>query len=259
MKLVDSHSHLFLEEFAADLPEVIGRARQAGVSHIFMPNIDNTTLEPLLQVCSAYAGYCFPMLGLHPTSVDASYRRELEAMSRWLRSGQQFVAIGEIGLDLYWDKTFLNEQLDAFDTQLQWALDSGLPAVIHCREAFPYIYKILQNYRGTTLRGILHSFTGMAEEAARLLEFPGFLIGINGVVTFKNSALPQVLPGIPLDRLVLETDSPYLAPVPRRGRRNESSFLPYTLQKVADIYGEPAEKVARITTENALKLFGTHD
>lgn len=256
MNLVDSHSHLFLEEFADDLPVVMERARQAGVSHIFMPNIDNGTVKSMLDVCTAYAGYCFPMLGLHPTSVDAGYRDELRVMSEYLKDGHPFVAIGEIGLDLYWDKTFIKEQLEAFDIQLRWALKLDLPVVIHCREAFDHIYKVLQRYKGTALRGILHSFTGTAEDAERILEFSGFLIGINGVVTFKKSALPQVLCHVPLERLVLETDSPYLAPVPKRGTRNESSYLLYTLQKVADIYGQSSEKVAQITAENALKLFG---
>lgn len=256
MNLIDSHSHLFLEEFVDDLPLVMDRARQAGVSHIFMPNIDNSTIKPMLDVCATYAGYCSPMLGLHPTSVNAGYLDELEAMATHLKPGHPFVAIGEIGMDLYWDKTFLKEQLVAFDVQLQWALHYDLPVVIHCREAFDHIYKVLQGYKGTTLRGIFHSFTGTAEDAARILEFPDFLIGINGVVTFKKSSLPEALTRVPLERLVLETDSPYLAPVPKRGTRNESSYLPYTLQKVADIYGQPAEKVARITTENALKMFG---
>lgn len=256
MVLVDSHSHLFLEEFDADLPAVIERARQAGVTHIFMPNIDSTTVEPLLRVCAEYDGYCFPMMGLHPTSVNADYKAELECVEKHLSAPNRFVAIGEIGLDLYWDKTFLKEQLEAFDKQLQWALAYNFPVVIHCREAFEYLCQALLPYKGTPLRGIFHSFTGTKEEAGALLEHPGFLLGINGVVTFKKSTLPDVLPGIPLDRIVVETDSPYLTPVPNRGKRNESAFVRDTLMKVAEIYGEPAEVVARVTAENALKLFG---
>ena len=256
MRLVDSHSHLFLEEFDEDLPQVVERARQAGVSHIFMPNIDSTTIAPLLRVCEEYPGYCFPMIGLHPTSVYDNYEAELSVVKQQLLSNEHYVAVGEIGMDLYWDKTFVKEQLAAFDAQLQWALEYDLPVVIHCREAFDHIYMVLQNYKDTPLRGILHSFTGTAEDAARILEFPGFLIGINGVVTFKKSSLPQVLCTVPLDRLVLETDSPYLAPVPKRGTRNESSYLPYTLQKVADIYGQSPEMVVQITGKNALKMFG---
>ena len=228
--LVDSHSHLFLEEFADDLPQVMQRAREAGVTHIFMPNIDSTTIESLLSVCAAVAGQ--------------------------LASSNGYVAIGEIGLDLYWDKTFLREQLLAFEKQVEWALEYHLPIVIHTREAFDYIYKVLQPYKETGLTGIFHSFTGTSEEAAKLLDFPGFMIGINGVVTFKKSQLPEVLKDVPLAHIVLETDSPYLTPVPNRGKRNESARLKDTLIKVAEIYRESPEVVAEATSENALKVFG---
>ena len=217
MKLVDSHSHLFLEDFQSDLPQVMMRAREAGVTHIFMPNIDSTTIEPMLKVCSEYKGYCFPMIGLHPTSVDAGY---------------------------------------AFERQVRWALEYGLPVVIHCREAFDYIYDILKPYKTSSLRGIFHSFTGTREEAFRMLEFSNFFIGINGVVTFKKSGLPEVLQNIPLERIVLETDSPYLTPVPNRGKRNESANVKDTLLKVAEIYGNSPEEIGGITSENALKVFG---
>lgn len=254
--LVDSHSHLFLEEFSDDLPLVIARARAAGVSHIFMPNIDSTTIGPLLSVCNTYKGYCFPMIGLHPTSVNADYEKELAVVESYLRQTHDFVAIGEIGLDLYWDKTYLKEQLMAFEQQVEWALNYNLPIVIHSREAFEYIYKVLAPYKKTPLTGVFHSFTGTAGEAARLMEFEGFKIGINGVVTFKKSSLPEALKEIPLERIVLETDSPYLTPVPNRGKRNESAYLKGTLLKVAEIYGQPVEKVAELTSENALNLFG---
>lgn len=256
MRLIDSHSHLFLEEFAEDLPQVMERAKEAGVTHIFMPNIDSTTIEPMLRVCSEYKEYCFPMIGLHPTSVNAEYEKELEIVAKELSSLNKYVAIGEIGMDLYWDKTFLKEQELALDRQIRWALEYDLPVVIHCREAFDCIYKVLKSYESTPLRGIFHSFTGTKEEAARIMEFPDFLIGINGVVTFKKSALPEVLKNIPLERLVLETDSPYLTPVPNRGKRNESAYVKDTLIKVSEVYCEPPEKVAQITSENALKVFG---
>lgn len=257
MRLVDSHSHLFLEEFSEDLPQVIERARAAGVSHIFMPNIDSTTIEPMLRVCSEYKGYCFPMMGLHPTSVDAGYRKELDIVARHLaEQPNDYVAIGEIGMDLYWDKTFQSEQELVFEQQLEWALTYDLPVVIHCREAFEPIYKIMVRYKSTPLRGIFHSFTGTREEAAHILEFPHFLIGINGVVTFKKSLLPQVLPAIPLERIVLETDSPYLTPVPNRGKRNESANVRDTLMKVAEVYGRLPEEVGLVTSESALKVFG---
>lgn len=256
MKLVDSHSHLFLEEFLEDLPQVIERAKTAGVSHIFMPNIDSTTITPMLKVCSEYEGYCYPMIGLHPTSVKADYEKELHAVAQELASSDRFVAIGEIGMDLYWDKTYLKEQQSALDKQICWALEYNLPVVIHCREAFNYIYEVLKPYRTTSLKGIFHSFTGSENEAAYIMEFPHFLIGINGVVTFKKSILPQVLKSIPLERIVLETDSPYLTPVPNRGKRNESAYVKDTLIKVAEIYGVSPEKVAQMTSENALKVFG---
>ena len=254
--LVDSHSHLFLEEFADDLPQVMQRAREAGVTHIFMPNIDSTTIESLLSVCAAYKEFCFPMIGLHPTSVNENYKKELDIVAGQLASSNGYVAIGEIGLDLYWDKTFLREQLLAFEKQVEWALEYHLPIVIHTREAFDYIYKVLQPYKETGLTGIFHSFTGTSEEAAKLLDFPGFMIGINGVVTFKKSQLPEVLKDVPLARIVLETDSPYLTPVPNRGKRNESARLKDTLIKVAEIYRESPEVVAEATSENALKVFG---
>ena len=254
--LVDSHSHLFLEEFADDLPQVMQRALEAGVTHIFMPNIDSTTIESLLSVCAAYKEFCFPMIGLHPTSVNKNYKKELDIVAGQLASSNGYVAIGEIGLDLYWDKTFLREQLLAFEKQVEWALEYHLPIVIHTREAFDYIYKVLQPYKETGLTGIFHSFTGTSEEAAKLLDFPGFMIGINGVVTFKKSQLPEVLKDVPLAHIVLETDSPYLTPVPNRGKRNESARLKDTLIKVAEIYRESPEVVAEATSENALKVFG---
>lgn len=256
MILVDSHSHLFLEEFSADLPQVMDRARKAGVSHIFMPNIDSTTIEPMLSVCAAYKDLCFPMIGLHPTSVNESYEKELAIVADRLAAPHDFVAIGEIGLDLYWDKTFLKQQCAAFEQQIEWALMYDLPIVIHSREAFELICEVLSPYKNTSLRGIFHSFTGSVEEVVRLLDFSQFLIGINGVVTFKKSTLPEALKEIPLQRIVLETDSPYLTPMPNRGKRNESANLKDTLMKVAEVYNMPPELVAQTTSVNALKMFG---
>ena len=256
MRLIDTHSHLFLEEFSEDLPQVIERARSAGVTHIFMPNIDSTTIDSMLSVCNTYNDYCFPMIGLHPTSVNADYEKELEIVARELRSFNKYIAIGEVGMDLYWDKTFLKEQQIVLDKQINWALEYDLPVVIHCRDAFGYIYNVLEPYKNTSLKGVFHSFTGTDDEAARILEFSGFLIGINGVVTFKKSRLPEVLTKIPLEKIVLETDSPYLTPVPNRGKRNESAYVKDTLMKVCDIYRMSPEAVGRVTSENALKVFG---
>ena len=256
MRLIDTHSHLFLEEFSEDLPQVIERARSAGITHIFMPNIDSTTIDSMLSVCNTYNDYCFPMIGLHPTSVNADYEKELEIVARELRSFNKYIAIGEVGMDLYWDKTFLKEQQIVLDKQINWALEYDLPVVIHCRDAFGYIYNVLEPYKNTSLKGVFHSFTGTDDEAARILEFSGFLIGINGVVTFKKSHLPEVLTKIPLEKIVLETDSPYLTPVPNRGKRNESAYVKDTLMKVSDIYRMSPEAVGRVTSENALKVFG---
>lgn len=254
--LIDTHSHLFLEEFSDDLPQVMERARQVGISHIFMPNIDSTTIEPMLSVCADYPDLCYPMIGLHPTSVNESYEQELAIVRKHLSASHPFAAIGEIGLDLYWDKTYLKEQLYVFEKQIEWALEYNLPIVIHSREAFDHIYKVLEPYKNSPLTGIFHSFTGTSEEAAKLLEFDGFMLGINGVITFKKSTLPEVLKSVPLERIVLETDSPYLTPVPNRGKRNESANVKDTLMKVAEIYQMSHKNVAQVTTENALKVFG---
>lgn len=254
--LIDTHSHLFLEEFAEDLPQVIERARQAGVTSVFMPNIDSTTIEPLLSVCDTYPGYCYPMIGLHPTSVNESYEQELAIVRQRLEAPNRFVAIGEIGLDFYWDRTFEKQQLLVFEKQIAWALEFDLPIVIHSRDAFESIYEVMKPFKRTSLKGIFHSFTGTSDEAVRLLEFDRFVLGINGVVTYKKSTLPEALLSVPLERVVLETDSPYLTPVPNRGKRNESANVKDTLMKVASIYKCIPERVAEITSQNALKVFG---
>ena len=210
----------------------------------------------MLRVCHEYKGYCYPMIGLHPTSVNVDYEKELEIVARELASPNEFVAIGEIGMDLYWDNTFLREQQRVLERQIEWALEYDLPVVLHCREAFDYIYNVLKPYQRTSLKGVFHSFTGTLGEAFRVMEFSNFMIGINGVVTFKKSTLPEVLKNIPLERIVLETDSPYLTPVPNRGKRNESAYVKDTLIKVADIYGKSPEMVAQVTSDNTLKVFG---
>lgn len=255
MEIIDTHSHLFLEEFAEDLPLVVERARMAGVSKIFMPNIDCSTVDDMLRVSSMYKEYCYPMIGLHPTSVKDDYETELDRLERMLETPDHFTAIGEIGMDLYWDKTFVREQAIAFDRQIQWALKYGLPIVIHSRDSFEEVCNVMEPYRNGPLSGIFHSFTGTAEEAARLMGFKNFKLGINGVVTFKKSTLPEALQHVPLDRIVLETDSPYLAPVPNRGKRNESANVKDTLRKVAEVYRLPVEEVAKTTTDNALEIF----
>ena len=255
-KIIDTHSHLFVEEFNEDRSDVMRRAREAGVQHVLMPNIDLNTVEPMLSVCEAYPGFCYPMIGLHPTEVNADYRQSLDALKEvFVSHPQSFIAIGEVGLDLYWDKTYKQEQLVVLEEQIGWALEYDLPLVIHSREAFPELYALFSHYKDTPIRGVFHSFTGTAEEAQSLLEFPGFLLGINGVVTFKKSTLPEALREVPLSRLVVETDSPYLAPTPYRGKRNESAYIVRVVERLAELYSCSPEVVAEQTFANAANLF----
>ena len=254
--MIDTHSHIFSEEFKEDLSEVIARAKEIGVEKIFMPNIDDTSVEDMLNVCQAYPDYCFPMIGFHPTSVegpDAIYK--VREMKKHLVEGHPYIAVGEVGLDLYWNKTWLKEQQLILDEQIQWALEWNLPLVIHCREAFPELFQVLEPYKHTGLTGVFHSFTGTVDEARELMDYSRFMIGINGVVTFKKSTLPEVLQEVPLTKLVLETDSPYLAPVPFRGKRNETSYVKRVAVKLAELYEREIGEVERQTTENALKVF----
>ena len=254
--MIDTHSHIFSEEFKEDLSEVIARAKEIGVEKIFMPNIDDTSVEDMLNVCQAYPDYCFPMIGFHPTSVegpDAIYK--VREMKKHLVEGHPYIAVGEVGLDLYWDKTWLKEQQQILEEQIQWALEWKLPLVIHCREAFPELFQVLEPYKHTELTGVFHSFTGTVDEARELMDYSRFMVGINGVVTFKKSTLPEVLKEVPLTKLVLETDSPYLAPVPFRGKRNETSYVKRVAVKLAELYGMEIGEVERQTTENALKVF----
>ena len=253
--MIDTHSHIFEPDFADDLPEIIARAKEIGVEKIFMPNIDDTSVDAMLGVCSQYLGYCFPMLGFHPTSVDADAMPKVKEMKKRLTEGHPYIAIGEVGLDLYWDKTYIKEQQMVLEEQIQWALEWELPLVIHCREAFPELFDVLKPYKETKLTGVFHSFTGTVNEAMELLDYSRFMVGINGVVTFKKSTLPEALKVLPLDRLVLETDSPYLAPVPFRGKRNESSYVKRVAVKLAELYGVEIGEVERQTTANALKVF----
>lgn len=254
-KLIDTHSHLFVDDFDADRPEVMLRAREAGITHILMPNIDVASVEPMLRVCGEYPGYCFPMIGLHPTEVDANYRDALAALKPLLDE-HPFIAVGEVGLDLYWDKTYKAEQLAALEEQIGWALERNLPLVIHSREAFPELYALFSHYKESPIRGVFHSFTGTADEAHALLEFPGFMLGINGVVTFKKSTLPDALSEVPLSRIVVETDSPYLAPTPYRGKRNESSYVARVVEKLSEIYALSLDAIADTTYRNACAVFG---
>ena len=261
-KLIDTHSHLFAEEFGEDRSEVMNRAREAGITHIVMPNIDMDSIEPMLQVCAEYPDFCYPTIGLHPTEVKEDYRDVLTKMKTRLEASVRgevlhspFIAIGEVGLDFYWDSTYKQEQLAALEEQISWALEYDLPIIIHSREAFPELYNLFSHYKDTLLRGVFHSFTGTAEEASALLEFPGFVLGINGVATFKKSILPEALREVPLTRLVVETDSPYLAPTPFRGKRNESAYVERVVAKLAELYQLPIEEVAAHFYDNSKRLF----
>lgn len=255
MKIIDTHSHLYGEEFRDDLEDVVKRAKDAQLDKILLPNINEATIPDMLSLCQNYPGFFYPMLGLHPTDLTPDYMQVLDRMENLLSEAHPFVGIGEVGLDYYWDRTYYEEQKEAFDRQIQWALTYDLPLMIHSRSAQKELLEVMEPYRGKGLTGIFHSFCGTAEEAAELLRYEGFKLGINGVLTFKKSTLPDVLQHIPLENLVLETDSPYLTPVPYRGKRNESAYIVYTLQKMAEIYHCTPDIIAEQTFKNALQVF----
>lgn len=256
MRIVDTHSHIYLEEFDSDRPQVVQRALEAGVEKIILPAIDLPTLYRVDAMCHDYPGVCYPLIGLHPTELGTDYAQVLQQMKNRLDNADGFyIGIGEIGLDLYWDTTYRKEQLAAFDIQLQWALEKHLPVVIHARSAHRELVEVVSHYKDEPLRGIFHCFSGTQDECQELLQFSGFLLGIGGVLTYKKSTLPAVIKDVPLERIVLETDSPYLSPVPHRGKRNESAFTYDTLCYLAKIKELPVEQVAQITTRNAENLF----
>ncbi|PIF02819.1 MAG: hydrolase TatD [Draconibacterium sp.] len=252
--LIDTHSHIYAEEFDKDRYEVVASADKAGIKKILLPNIDSTSIDRMLQLSKKYPNRIFPMMGLHPTSVEDDFEDELRLVEEWLKK-ERFYAIGEIGIDLYWDKTFLEEQIVAFEKQIDLAIQYQLPIVIHARESFDEIFEVLDRKNTDDLKGVFHSFTGTLKQAEKIINEYQFLIGINGIVTFKNSHLPKVLKNIDIQHIILETDAPYLAPVPKRGKRNESSFMFYTARKVADIYGIDMKTISEKTTANAIQLF----
>jgi TatD DNase family protein len=255
MYLIDTHTHLYFEAFDADLPEVMRRAFDAGVAAFLLPGIDVESLPRLKAMCTRhYPDRCFPMLGLHPTRVGTDYQKDLDILRAELENGS-YRAVGEIGVDLHWDATCLREQKEAFKAQLNWCIEKDLPAAIHMRDAFPQVFEALHAVGIDKLRGVFHSFGGTRDELEEILRYPQFLLGINGVVTYKNTSIRDYLALAPLDRLVLETDAPYLPPAPHRGKRNEPAYLPLIVQKLAEIYGVAAETVAAQTTENATKLW----
>lgn len=252
--ITDTHTHLYSEQFDEDRNEMILRAKKAGVSRFFIPAIDSSTSEAMFQLEKNYPKDVFLMMGLHPTSVDENYKKELEFVKSWIDK-KSFFAIGEIGIDLYWDKSFLKQQQEAFKTQIQWAKEKKLPIVIHCREAFDEIFEVLESEKSDDLRGIFHCFTGTKEQALQAISY-NMKLGIGGVVTFKNGKIDQFLHEIDLKHIVLETDAPYLAPVPYRGKRNESAYITNVIDKLVDVYGLTYDEIAEITTQNSKDVFG---
>ncbi|MFN8240657.1 MAG: TatD family hydrolase [Bacteroidales bacterium] len=253
MNLIDTHTHIYLPEFDNDRDEVICRAAKNNVVKLLMPNIDETSISPMMEAASKYNGICYPMIGLHPTSVKEDFRQKL-GLIRDTIDHYKYIAIGEIGIDLYWDKTFINEQKEVMREQLALSIDMNLPAVIHSREAFKEIFEILEEFRGSRLKGVFHAFTGDQEMAKFISRF-GFKFGIGGIVTFKNSGLDRVVKEISLENIIIETDSPYLAPAPHRGKRNESSYISLVNDKIAQIKGISSERCAELTTSVARELF----
>lgn len=250
---IDTHAHLYLEEFNEDREAVMQRAMDSGVKKIFLPNIDSGTIHAMLDMEKKFPKQAFAMMGLHPGSVNGTVEEELKRVKEWL-SKRKFVAVGEIGLDFYWDTTFKEQQLQAFSAQIDLALQYDLPIVIHSRNAMAECIEMVQGKQNGKLKGIFHCFSGTVTEAKKIVAL-GFYLGIGGVITFKKSTLPEVLKRIDLERLVLETDSPYLTPVPHRGKRNESSYIPFIAEKVAEIKGVSVDVVAGITSSNARILY----
>ncbi len=255
MALIDTHTHLYLPEFDSDRQDVVKKAMEAGVEKMFLPNIDSGTVAGMLKLCKEYPRVMFPMMGLHPGSVKEDYQDELSNIKEHLFKGS-YIAIGEIGIDLYWDKTFLSQQMDAFEQQILIARELNLPVVIHARDSFSEIFSVLDKYKNSGLKGVFHSFTGGSAEAEKILEY-GFYFGINGIVTFKNSGLDKVVSQIPVEHILLETDSPYLSPVPKRGTRNESSHVKYINDFLAKLFMMVPDSFAEITSNNANQLFKT--
>jgi TatD DNase family protein len=251
--LIDTHNHLFLPEFKDDRSRVISDAREKGIGKILLPNVDDKTMDSMLSLADEYPGYCLPMMGLHPTSVDESYPEKL-ALVRKMLASRKFWGIGETGIDLYWDHTYIRQQKIAFTQQIELAKEFDLPIVIHARNAFREIFEILDKENDDSLRGVFHAFTGDARQAEKIIDY-GFKIGIGGIVTFKNAGLDRTAREIPLPHMVLETDAPYLAPVPHRGRRNEPAYLEYTAEKLSEIHEQPLEVIAEVTSRNAAELF----
>lgn len=254
MKLIDTHNHLYLDDFDSDRDRLVNEARKSGIEKILLPNIDITSINRMHELCNQYPCFAYPMMGLHPTSVNADYAASLCEIESHL-ADRSYCGIGEIGIDLYWDTTYLKEQILVFEEQLKWSIDLNLPVVIHTRDAFPYVFESIYKIGADKLTGVFHSFTGNANDLAEIKQLPDFKIGINGVITFKNANLAETLSGTDLNKILLETDAPYLSPVPYRGRRNEPCYIWKTAEKLADVFSTSLENVAKVTKKNTLELF----
>jgi TatD DNase family protein len=258
MIFIDTHTHLFSPSFNEDRTDAVQRAINAGVDKLLLPNIDVDSISSMYDLCNQFPNNCFPMMGLHPGSVDEHWERNLEVIKEHLFTRNN-LAVGEIGMDLYWDKTFQDAQAQAFRQQISWAKELKLPIIIHAREAFEEIFDIVDELNDDSLRGIFHCFTGTLEQAQKIQEYGGFMLGLGGVLTYKKSGLDEVVKDIPLDMIVLETDSPYLPPTPHRGKRNESAYLIHIAEKLAEIKQMKLTEVAEITTANARRMFNLID
>jgi TatD DNase family protein len=252
---IDTHAHLYGEKFDGDRREMIQRAVDAGLTRLYLPNVDHESIASMDALAAEHPDLCRPMMGLHPCSVGEDPSKDLAEVERLLATGKYW-AVGEIGIDLYWDKTWIRQQQDAFRTQVRWAKELGLPVAIHCRESFDEVMTIVEEENDTTLRGVFHCFTGSPEQARRVMALGGFFLGIGGVITYPKSGLAQTIAAVGIDRCVLETDAPYLSPVPHRGKRNESANIPIIAQALATATSTSLEEAARITTANAIELFG---
>ena len=250
---IDTHTHLYLQQFEKDRNNVVKSAVETGVEYMLLPNVDEETIQPMMDLCEAFPYNCKPMMALHPTSVKADFEEVLARIKLWFEKATM-CAVGETGIDLYWDKTYFTQQVQAFKTQIEWALEFDLPVVIHSRNSVVEIMEILENYRNSGLKGVMHCFPGNVEQAKWFTDF-GFMLGIGGVVTYKKSMMADVVEHADLQHLLLETDAPYLPPVPHRGKRNEPAYIPHIAAKIGEIKGIDISQVAQITTENARKLF----
>ena len=258
LRFIDTHCHLDGEEFSVDRDTVVQRAREAGCTAIFLPAVDLKSCQSVLDTSTRYPGFCYPMLGLHPEEVRGDWQEVLLTIRQKLIANSQTIAIGEVGLDFYWSREFEQEQLSAFEEQVRWSVETRLPLMIHCRKAQNELVNILRRYARDLPGGVFHCFTGNEQEARQLLEFESFVLGIGGVSTFKKSHLPEVLPAcVPLHRIVLETDAPYMAPVPMRGQRNESSFIPHVITRLAAAYGVTEEEICTQTNQTVARVFAT--